>query len=192
MNTKNNQRSKSTVENIVRSTFAIMMAENKPVSRITVREVCEQARINRSTFYAHFLDVYDVVEKVERTMAEGLTERFLQKLEDGEGMDACFAALFEFVREHRLFYRLYFGAAGRSGVIGVAWDLLQDKTEGLSYEQFGYRNEEELKYHGEFFIYGLTAMLRRWIERDCPETPRELFDILARQYNQRISLLLQD
>ena len=48
--------------------------------------------------------------------------------------------------------------------------------------QFGYENEEALKYHGEFFISGLSAMLRRWIERDCPETSREILDILKRQY----------
>ncbi len=192
MNTKNNQRARNTNETIVRVVLGIMTNENKPVSGITVREVCERAGINRSTFYAHYLDVYDVVERVERTMSEGLTKSFLRKLEEGQGMGSCFEALFEFVREYRQFYRLYFQTTGRSGVIGVAWELLQDRTQALSYESFGYRSEEEMRYHGEFFIHGLSAMLRHWIERDCRESPQEMLDILARQYNPKMNLFTWD
>ena len=192
MNTKNNQRARNTDETIVRAVFGIMVDENKPVNRITVREVCERSEINRSTFYAHYLDVYDVVEQVEHTMAEGLTKSFLRKLEEGQDLGSCFEALFGFVREHRQFYRLYFQTSGRSGVIGIAWELLRDRMQALSYESFGYRSEEEMKYHGEFFIYGLSAMLRRWIDRDCRETPGELLDMLARQYDPDMSLFAWD
>ena len=190
MNTKNNQRARSTVESIVRTVYGIMVTEKKPVNRITVREVCEKAQINRSTFYAHFLDVFDVVEKVEQQMAEQLTKQFLQKLEEGAGLDVCFISLFAFVREYRQFYQLYFAASGKSGVIGVAWDLLQERTGSLSWEQLGYASKEELIYHGTFFVYGMSAMLRCWIERDCAETPEELLAILARQYNPQLSLFL--
>ncbi len=192
MNTKNNQRARNTDETIIRVVYGIMVDENKPVSGITVREVCERAGINRSTFYAHYLDMYDVVERVERTMSEGLTKSFLRKLEDGQSLGACFEALFEFVREYRQFYRLYFQTTGRSGVIGIAWELLQDRTQAISYESFGYRSEEEMRYHGEFFIYGLSAMLRHWIERDCRESPQEMLDILTRQYNPKMNLFSWD
>ena len=188
MNTKNNQRARNTDEGIIRAVYGIMVEKNKPVGRITVREICERAEINRSTFYAHYLDVYDVVNKVERAMSEELTRSFIRKLEEGEGLEVCFEALFAFVRKHKAFYRLYFETAGKSNVIGVAWDLLQDRTSVLSYEGFGFLSEEEMKYHGDFFITGLSAMLRRWVERDCPETPAELVDILKRQYSPRISL----
>ena len=192
MNTKNNQRARSTDESIVRTVYGIMVTEKKPASKITVREVCEKAQINRSTFYAHFLDVYDVVEKVERNMAERLTKTFLQKLEEGAGLDVCYASLFDFVREYKEFYRLYFSAASQSGLIGVAWDLLRERTGALSWEQFGYESKDELIYHGEFFIYGMSAMLRCWIERDCKETPEELLAILKRQYAPRLSLFQWD
>ena len=35
----------------------------KNIQQITVRAICEMADINRSTFYAHYLDVYDLLEK---------------------------------------------------------------------------------------------------------------------------------
>lgn len=189
MNTRNNQRAKDTRERIIRAVFEDIVLEKKPISRITVRDVCDKARINRSTFYAHFLDVYDVMEKVEATMAKGLTERFLAALDEGNGLSACFLSLFEYVREYQGFYRVYFDTSNHPGVIGIAWDLLQDKLRGLSYQSLGYQSEEEMKYHGVFFIHGLTAMLRQWIDRDCQEEPRDLLGLLMHIQNDALSSL---
>ena len=188
MNTKNNQRAKNTNESIVRATFAIMTETNKPVDKITVREICERAGINRSTFYAHYMDVFDVVEKVERTMAEKLTRSFLGKLEEGHRLDACYVEMFRFIREYQEFYRLYFRSFLRSEVIGVAWDLLKDRVEQLSYQSFGFQSQEEMAYHGEFFVFGLTAVLRHWVGRECRETPEELMAILRRHYHPPVQL----
>ena len=190
MNIRNNQRARDTRERIIRAVFEDIVLEKKPISRITVRDVCEKARINRSTFYAHFLDVYDVMEKVEATMAKGLTERFLAALDAGNGLSACFLSLFEYVREYQGFYRVYFSTSNHPGVIGVAWELLQDKLRLLSYQSFGYQSEEEMKYPGVFFIHGLTAMLRQWIDRDCQEEPRELLGFMLRMQNAELSGIL--
>ena len=183
MNTKDNQRSKATDERIVRATFAAMMEGRKPVSKVTVREVCERAQINRSTFYAHYLDVYDVMEQVEKTMAAGLTQRFLEILDRGGNIGECFLALFEYIYEYRDFYRFYLSESNKTGVIGVTWDLFQDRLTGLKPEDFGLSSQEEMVYQGAFFTFGLTAMIRHWVERDCPETPRQLLEFLGRQYS---------
>ncbi|MCM1296971.1 MAG: TetR family transcriptional regulator C-terminal domain-containing protein [Muribaculaceae bacterium] len=37
----------------------------KPISRITVKEICEEADVNRSTYYVHFTDPYDQLKKLE-------------------------------------------------------------------------------------------------------------------------------
>ena len=183
MNKKNNQRSRNTEEPIVRTTFAMMTEKKKAVNRVTVSEICEQTGINRSTFYAHYQDVYDVVEKVEQTMAEQLTRSFLNRLEEGGSLDECYTEMFRFIRDYQEFYRLYFNSFHRSEAIGIAWNLLKDKLEEVNFQTFGYKSQEELAYHGEFFVFGLTAMLRRWVERECPESPEEMLAILKRQYD---------
>ncbi|EKC69722.1 TetR family HTH transcriptional regulator [human gut metagenome] len=37
----------------------------KPLEKITVKELCESARINKSTFYAHYKDIYDLSDAME-------------------------------------------------------------------------------------------------------------------------------
>ncbi len=72
----------------------------EPIERVTVNEICLQAGINRSTFYNHFNDIYDVrdqcVEEIASTVSETLPlmmrsiliaseftamENFMQRLE---------------------------------------------------------------------------------------------------------------
>ena len=38
--------------------------KNKPLDRITVKDICEQCEINRNTFYYYFRDIYDVLEAI--------------------------------------------------------------------------------------------------------------------------------
>lgn len=45
-----------------------------PIERITVGEVCAGARINRSTFYNHFADIYDVRDRCEATIEQVAAE----------------------------------------------------------------------------------------------------------------------
>lgn len=43
----------------------IELRAKKPLERISVKELCELANINKSTFYAHYLDIYDLSDKIE-------------------------------------------------------------------------------------------------------------------------------
>ena len=86
MNKPNN-----TDEAIIHAAFAAMVEGKKPVSKITVREICERAQINRSTFYAHYMDVYDLFEKVESQMAQMFQENFRSFEKSGESWDFLLA-----------------------------------------------------------------------------------------------------
>lgn len=63
MNTKDNQRSRLT-KMLMREAFIKLMHEKQP-TRITVREICEKAEINRSTFYLHYNEPNDVLKEIE-------------------------------------------------------------------------------------------------------------------------------
>ena len=43
----------------------LSLRARKPLEKITVRELCTQAQINRSTFYDHYRDVYDLADRLE-------------------------------------------------------------------------------------------------------------------------------
>ena len=41
------------------------LMQHKPVNKITVKEICERAELNRATFYAHYSDCFDLLPLTE-------------------------------------------------------------------------------------------------------------------------------
>ena len=52
----------------------LQLLEKKPVNKITVKEVCELAELNRATFYAHYTDCFALRESIENEMLDGFEE----------------------------------------------------------------------------------------------------------------------
>ncbi|MGO3201138.1 MAG: TetR/AcrR family transcriptional regulator, partial [Ruoffia tabacinasalis] len=61
METKIDPRVARTRKAIIES--FIQLSERKPFENISVKDITEEALINRATFYNHFLDKYDLMEK---------------------------------------------------------------------------------------------------------------------------------
>ena len=54
------------------------LLKKKHISKITVTQICEDAQINRATFYRHYLDVPNVLEQIEASIFQNV-----RKLLDG-------------------------------------------------------------------------------------------------------------
>lgn len=63
MNRKLDRRKKYT--RMVLKDSLMTLLKTKPLSSITVKEICEQADVNRSTFYSHYQDSFDLMEQIE-------------------------------------------------------------------------------------------------------------------------------
>ena len=183
MNVKNNRLNRETDEKIIRTVYAMMTQEHRPIGKITVREICERTGIHRSTFYAHYRDVFDLVERVEKSMSRQLTETFFRKLDEKAPARDCFAEIFAFIREHREFYLYYLTESRQYGVLQLAWETVRDRAAAVSAgpEKFGAQTTEEMEYHGVFFLVGMTAVVRMWLQKGCPEEPEALYDLIRRQ-----------
>lgn len=184
MNTKNNQRYQETEGRLIEAFIELLQTKN--VEQITVRELCRMCGINRSSYYLHFADVYDMMETIEQRLADYYFRLFTTSDEkEGYDIGRCFRQLFAFVREHQNFYRAYFSRNPAARVLDAAQpeDMARRLTQAA--EDMGYESDDELGYHRDFFNAGLTAMLRRWLDRDCRESPEEIAAILGREYRMR-------
>lgn len=57
-------RTEKTRRSIINSFMSLR--SHKPLEKITVKELAENAEINKSTFYLHYHDIYDLSETLER------------------------------------------------------------------------------------------------------------------------------
>ncbi len=60
MNTPNNKRRKASQDKIEK--VFIKLIQKYELNEISVSDICKLAEINRSTFYANYLDIYDLAD----------------------------------------------------------------------------------------------------------------------------------
>lgn len=52
----------------------LKLLKEKPVNKITVKEVCELAQLNRATFYAHYRDCFALLESIENELIDAFEQ----------------------------------------------------------------------------------------------------------------------
>lgn len=177
MNQKKNQGYQNTHRKIKNCVNSLM--EQKALRQITVSEVCLLTSVNRSTFYAHFQDIYDVISQIGEDLEKELVEMYAASdLHEASVIIAkdYLRILLEHTLRHRFFYRAMLNDPANP-VLMARMKLLKDEIisplfDSLSVEPF------EGDYYFTFSISGFVAVMRQWINANCPETPGQLADIL--------------
>ena len=75
----------------------VEILEHKPLDKITVQELCDQAEIHRSTFYKHFSSIFDVVAYITKE----ITEALMCQAESAAGGDVYFDFITDFYLRYR-------------------------------------------------------------------------------------------
>ena len=77
----------------------LKLLKEKPVNKITVKEVCELAQLNRATFYAHYSDCFAMLESIEKELI-GAFERSLRYVNSFD-VTALIEAIYELIDQNR-------------------------------------------------------------------------------------------
>ncbi len=172
MNTKNNKRRQATKESIERVFIELLQA--REISQITVSEICTLTGFNRSTFYANYLDVYDLADKIRDRLMSEVSALYENDIACNCGLD--YLKLFRHIRENQLFYITYFKLGYDSRHIVDLGDISPNQL-GMPFDN--------LEYHIEFHKAGLNAIIKKWIASGCRETPETMAKIIQDEYTNR-------
>lgn len=75
MKVKDKNQSSFKTKTAIRTVFAEMVKEKGELSKITVTELVRRANINRSTFYLHYSDIYDIAAELEQSLMSDVMKR---------------------------------------------------------------------------------------------------------------------
>ncbi len=175
-NRKNNARFQETEQRLMDAALELM--EDAAPERITVRAVCERAQVNRSTFYAHFLDVPDMVDKMEARLHRKIMEGYPRAGEVVPLSPASFVPFLEHVRSYQAFYRVALPLR-TSFPLKRGYAPLMEQVVRPACRRYGITDEEEVLCILVSFQAGFTNVLRRWVEGGCAQECAILARILA-------------
>ena len=77
----------------------LKLLKEKPVNKITVKEVCELSQLNRATFYAHYSDCFALLESIENELI-GAFEQSLRYVNSFD-VTALIEAIYDMIDQNR-------------------------------------------------------------------------------------------
>lgn len=138
---KNDARVRYT-ERILKESFLSILRE-KPVNKITVKEVCDSAGLNRATFYSHYSDCFDLMEKIEGEILE-VFERSLCLI-DGFDVSALISAIYNIIGQHEVACRVLIFIGASPSLLGRMIDLAKNTSIATWKRQFVKASDAELE-----------------------------------------------
>ena len=162
MEEKKNEKKKKKTRKGIKAALVTYLAQ-KELSRITVREISETADINRATFYAHYLDVYDLYEKVEQEILMDWSALIL-RMEDLDHKD-FFSALIRYVGENKDVFAMVFSPKSPGELRVKLYKALEGLFRQITAEkQDTNLKDDRLAFRIRYRAEGCMAILCKWAE----------------------------
>ena len=148
----------------------------KQVKDISVRELTDLADVNRGTFYLHYKDVFDLLEKTEDDILEEFKETLTEFDEKSVSDDATrfFESVYTLCMKNGDFIRILIGENGDIRFLNSLKELVREKClNEWSFITKKQRPEQFDSYYA-FIVGGLISLLQYWFSSNMKETPHEL------------------
>lgn len=169
----------------------LTLLEKKDFAYITVKEICEAAGVNRSTFYLHYETMADLLsESVSHMNEQFLTymkkdsQTFVTKLRDCP-LDELYLITPEYltpylgyIEQHK---RLFRTATENAAVLELdkSYERMLRHVFTPILDRYGVP-EQDRPYLMAFYIYGLMAIISEWLKNDCADSIADVVNVIQR------------
>ncbi len=156
----------------------IALLEEKELEYITVKEICHQAGVNRSTFYLHYETVADLVNETLEMINQRFLSYFSQQEEEVLGnMNSrereelvlvtreYLIPYLRFIRDNKKVYRAAFRNPGSMQAY-TRYRELKQQILGPILERFEIPSGHR-PYYMAYYMEGIIAIVKEWLQQDC-------------------------
>lgn len=175
MNTKNNQRTRLS-KLLFKNALMDLLKEKGSVAKISVRELCDRAELNRSTFYAHYNEPNDLLMEIETELLDA-TEEHLKKIgeENDAGAHKYILSFLKYIKQNdKQFRTLLIDSADPEFRSRFMQQSIIQFVENLRIE---FPKELE-QYILSYILNGSTGIIIQWIRSDYVVNENEIVNLL--------------
>lgn len=166
------------------------LIEKKDFAYITVKEICEKAGVNRSTFYLHYETVGDLLQESAQYIIDRFVEfmphntvEFLEKLPE-RPLEELYLVTPEYlspylayIKEHR---RIFKTTVEQAAVLRMhdAYRSLKLHVLTPILNRFNVPQEDQ-EYIMSFYISGIMAIIGKWLKDDCRDSIEHIVSLIC-------------
>ncbi len=159
----------------------ITLLEEKDISKITIKEICEDADINRATFYAHYNDQYDFMNQIQNELLENIEIHLSAFVKSDLHMNLLdmVEQIFEYIKENARICRLLLSERGDMNFQKRVFMLVYEKiinniTTGDTI------SKETAEYIHAFTLTGCIGVIQKWLNDDMTKPPRFMAETIIK------------
>ena len=165
----------------------IKLLEKKDISQVSIKEICEDADINRTTFYAHYNDQYDLLRKIENELLDNIGAH-LDQIDGNINAVALAEKIFDYLKENAKLCKLLLSERGDFTFQKRVMMLVYDKiiTEITDTKKI---TKEDAEYVYAFTITGCVGIVQKWLDEDMKKSSYFMAEMVISLTLGLISLL---
>ena len=151
------------------------LLKKQHISKISVTTLCEVADVNRSTFYAHYTDQFDLLRQVEDEVINNL-KSFLEKYVDDRMpiTDQNLNGILEYAKANADLFMVLLGE-------NCDHAFQKDLMDLVELVPFQYNAPEgKKKYILNFAVTGCVSTLYKWLTEGTAESPEEMASLVLK------------
>lgn len=152
------------------------LLKQKSINEITVKELVNEVDINRSTFYLHYKDIYDMLEKIESELLNELidiTEK--HKYDYKDNIDSSYLVdLFKILSKNINVVSVLLGPNGDISFINKIKHMISDKIiENIDIVSSKH-SQLDIEFTFSFYLNGCIGLVEHWIETGAKNSPEHM------------------
>nr|WP_325211596.1 TetR-like C-terminal domain-containing protein [uncultured Oscillibacter sp.] len=153
------------------------LMKRKTFSDISVRDVTDEADMNRATFYLHYSGTAELLRSVEEDLLaelQDLVDAHMQETFAVGGVAPVFEPVLDFAVEHRETCAVLFASSEASGFFQAIQQLVHKNGAPLVRTWFRPEDPRLTDYLLNFLAWGFIGLLAEWFEKDMALPKAEL------------------
>lgn len=139
--------------------------QSKHIDKVTIKELCEEAKVNRGTFYLHYTTPNDLLIEIEQQFIDENMAQFSPYFNHGYETSHL-AGLFAGILKNKDLCRIIMGKNGNPRFVERVQQMLRNSVVDGWCLEFPKYNRTDLDYVYDFVFAGSMRLILNWIEDD--------------------------
>jgi len=180
MNVPNNARSASTRAEIKKAFITLL--ESRTPDAVTVQDVCKLSGVNRSTFYAHYSNIRDLLESLEADLYDEAAGSLMPSAADVSQLIGrkSMVRILRYIRENGTLYKICFSEQSGSKLISEFCEFVRSEFAIPALKKSRVFSPREYDFFFEFCKSGTLSVIRQWLESGCGATETEVAGLIEK------------
>ncbi|MGC6174491.1 TetR/AcrR family transcriptional regulator [Lacrimispora sp. 38-1] len=175
---KQDRRIRKTQRLLKESLLELM--EKKDIKNISVKDITELADLNRGTFYLHYADTYSLLQEMETEVLndfQNMVNNYREAFKKASLMPVIIPII-QYIEENKKICNILFENSSSNDFVNRFHTLILKNGTAIIKEQYPDARDVTLNYFLEFITYGLTGVLKQWLNTDMKEPKEEVAEFV--------------